>query len=86
MDKRLRGYNTAISLNLILWSSVFFFHGLPFLIGVQPLSSIDMVGSWSIAGTLLAAVLQHWVYYDFSNPKTRITASRPSHAEEKSTD
>ena len=73
MDKRLRKYYYAAVINLLLWllllsSTVF------------PQSSADpiyrdMILGSVIAGNILAALLQHWTYYDIYHPKTRFTSS-----------
>lgn len=76
MDKRLRKYYYAATINLLLWLplvSIFVFPRLT----LDPIQN-DVVRGIVVAGALLAAMLQHWTYYDIYNAKTRLSTSLPN--------
>ena len=75
MDRRLRKYYYAITLNLFFWLST-----LPFLV-FPGFAADDHPPAYlriaAIVGAVLSAILQHWAYYDIYNAKTRLTTSLP---------
>lgn len=75
MDRRLRKYYYAITLNLLVWLST-----LPFLV-FPGLAAVDLPSAYlriaAVIGVVLGAILQHWAYYDIYNAKTRLTTSLP---------
>ena len=70
MDKRLRKYYYASVANLLLWLTILpsIFFSRP---GGDPFSH-DVILGVVVAGNILAALLQHWTYYDIYHPKIRL--------------
>jgi len=76
MDKRLRKYYYAATLNLFLWLPLFALLVFP---GVAAHHVEDSAArAFVIGGLVLAALLQHWAYYDIYNAKTRLSTSLPN--------
>ncbi len=75
MDKRLGKYYYAITLNLLLWMSV-----AGFMLGSgsppQDFERSILIGV-AFGGFFLAALLQHWAYYDIHKSETRLSTQRP---------
>ncbi|HKS35723.1 MAG TPA: hypothetical protein VJW76_00935 [Verrucomicrobiae bacterium] len=75
MDRRLRKYYYAITLNLFVWLSTLPFLVFPGLVaGDLPPVYLRVA---AVIGVVAAAILQHWAYYDIYNAKTRLTTSCP---------
>ena len=75
MDRRLRKYYYAITLNLFVWLST-----LPFLV-FPGLAADELPPNFlriaAIIGAVLGTILQHWAYFDIYNAKTRLITSPP---------
>jgi len=74
-NTNLTWYHYAMDLNFLLWLAVLG-HVLP-----KATKNGDFSDSFLLvacAGFMLSLILQHRAYYDFKNPKTRVTVSTPN--------
>lgn len=79
-NTNLGWYPSAMDLNLLLWGATLY-HTFPKFSSSQIVSIADFSDpSLAVAciGFLLSLILSHCAYYDFRNPKTRLTIAPPN--------